>query len=220
MSTTISLKDLERKAFRSTFQDGLWDIYQGGTIASFTAFASVLDDASALTTWQRFILFILGVGLSNLIFWCGKKFVTLPRIGQVKFGPTRQRRIRTLGLVLGGIVSLQAIIVALTVGLWRLPALQSWAGISTLNQNMETLLVATLGALFVGPSLALMAFFNDFPRGYYIAAVTMASVFCLIWFGNALILLLGAAIIILPGVVLFARFLRQHPLPPAELHNG
>jgi hypothetical protein len=29
MSQSISLKELERKAFRSTFQDGLWDMYLG-----------------------------------------------------------------------------------------------------------------------------------------------------------------------------------------------
>ena len=27
MNTQLNLKELERKAFRSTYQDGLWDLY-------------------------------------------------------------------------------------------------------------------------------------------------------------------------------------------------
>ena len=29
MSTQLNLKEIERKAFRSTYQDGLWDIHLG-----------------------------------------------------------------------------------------------------------------------------------------------------------------------------------------------
>jgi len=84
MSTSpISLKELERKAFRSTYQDGLLDIYLGGTIASFTVFAGAMEPADQLTSWQRLLIFLAGCGISNLIFWVGKKFITLPRIGQV-----------------------------------------------------------------------------------------------------------------------------------------
>jgi len=219
MTTTLNLNELERKAFRSTFQDGLWDIYQGGIFASFTAFASSLDHAVELTTVQRFTLFLLGIGLSYLIFWAGKKFITLPRMGQVKFGPARQRRKRTLASVMGVIVGIQVIIVAFTFAVWQIPELRSWIGIANMPQSMETLLVATVGALFVGPSLALIAYFNDNPRGYYIAAVMATGVFCLIWFGNAWFTLVGGAIVILPGIVLFIRFLIQHPLPPAEMRN-
>ena len=219
-STPISLKELERKAFRSTYQDGLLDIYLGGTIASFTVFAGALDTADSLSTWQRLLIFLAGCAISNLIFWVGKKFVTLPRIGQVKFGPARQRRKRTLIAVLSGIVGLQVAIVAFQVALLQIPALRSWLGIPEIPQSMGTLTVAVIGALFVGPSFALMAFFLDFPRGYYIAAVMSIAVFCLIWFDNSLFQLAAGSLIILPGIFLFIRFLIQHPLPPQELQNG
>jgi hypothetical protein len=220
MSTSISLKDLERKAFRSTYQDGLWDIYQGGILISFAAFASVLDGTEILSSLQRFILFMLGIGLSYLIFWAGKKYITLPRIGQVKFGPIRQRRKHTLALALGVIVGLQVLIFAFTIALRQISSLSALLGISSIPQNMETLIVAVVSALFVGPSLALVAYFNDFPRGYYIAAVMSVSVFCLIWFGSALMMILGGAMIILPGIFLLILFVLQHPLPPMELRNG
>jgi hypothetical protein len=220
MTTTLNLKELERKAFRSTYQDGLWDIYQGGIILSFTAFAGGLDAPDSLSSWQRFLLFMGGVGLSYLIFWAGKRYITLPRIGQVQFGPLRQRRKRTLAVALGGIVAVQVAVVAFSVALWQIPALRAWLGISSMPQTVETLVVAVIGALFVGPSLALVAYFNDFPRGYFLAAVMSVSVFCLVWFDHALFMLLGGLLIIIQGIFLFARFFLRHPLPPMEMRNG
>jgi len=80
--------------------------------------------------------------------------------------------------------------------------------------------VAVIGALFVGPSLTLMAYFNDWSRGYYIAVLMSAAVFLLIWFDNYWLLMAAAVLIIIPGVVLFIRFLRKYPLPPAEVPHG
>ncbi len=221
MSTsTISLKELERKAFRSAYQDGLMDIYLGGTIASFTVFAETLQSTDGLTTWQRFLIFLAGCVISNLIFWVGKIFITVPRIGQVKFRPARQRRIRTLIIVLSVIVGVQVAIVAFQVALWQIPALRSWLGFPEIPQSMGTLIVAVVGALFVGPGMTVMAYFIDFPRGYYIAAVWSLGVFCLVWFDSALFYLAAGLLIILPGIFLFIRFVIQHPLPPRELLNG
>jgi hypothetical protein len=42
----------------------------------------------------------------------------------------------------------------------------------------------------------------------------------MIWFGQPVYLLIASALIIIPGVVLFVRFLRQHPRPPAEALNA
>ncbi len=221
MSTApFSLKELERKAFRSVYQDGLLDIYWGGTIASFTVFAGALNTEDGLATWQRLLIFLAGIGISNLIYWAGKKFITSPRIGQVKFGPARQRRKRTLITALSIVVGLQLVIFAFTVALWQFPALRSWFGFLAIPQRMGTLIVALIGALFVGPGMTLMAYFIDFPRGYFIAAVTSIAVFCLIWFDNALTMLAAGVLIILTGLFFFMRFLIQHPRPPQELQNG
>jgi hypothetical protein len=219
MTPILNLKNLERKAFRSTYQDGLWDIYQGGIVLSFTAFASGLDGPDNLTTWQRFFLFMLGAGLSYLIFWAGKKFITLPRIGQVKFGPIRQRRKRSLATALGVILTVQTVLVIFSVALWQTNTLGNRIGISSVPQTIETLVVAVIGSLFVGPSLVLVAYFNDFPRGYFLAAVMSVSVFCLIWFDQVLFMFLGGLLIVLPGIYLFIRFLIYHPLPTAEIRH-
>ena len=218
MTTSINLKEIERKAFSSAHQDGLWDIYIGGVVLSMSVLAySDSDEAFPL---PRFVLYLLGMGIFYLIFWGGKKYLTAPRLGQVKFGPQRQRRKLTLAIVLGGIVALQVILFFGTVLLWRNPTWAESLGFSSLAPDVERLLVAVIGALFVGPSMVLIAYFNNFLRGYYIAFLVSLAVFALIWFGQPVYLTAAALIIILPGIVLLVRFLRNHPLPHTEASHG
>ena len=214
MSAALNLREIERKAFRSAHQDGLWDIYIGGIILSMSVLAySTANEAFPL---PRFALYLLGMGVFYLIFWGGKKYLTTPRLGQVKFGPQRQRRKLTMMIVLGGIVLLQVILFLGTVLLWRNPDWAARLGFGQVDPDYERLIVAIVGALFVGPSIVLIAYFNDFLRGYYIAFIVALAVFSLIWFGQPVYLILAGLVILIPGVVLLIRFLRQHPLPSTE----
>jgi len=218
MSETLDLKAIERKAFRSTHQDGLWDIYISSVVGSMALlmFIPVRDDYP----WLYQVLAFLGIGAGYLVFWAGKKFVTLPRMGQVKFGEIRRKRNKTLALILGGVVLIQVGIVLLTAGAWAIPA---WGDILQElfpGRSATDLLVAAVGALFVGPSMMAIAYFTDFPRGYYIALVMTLGVFLMIWFWQPLIQVGAAFLILIPGVVLFIRFLRQYPLPPAEARHA
>ena len=77
------------------------------------------------------------------------------------------------------------------------------------------LLVAAVGALFVGPSMMAIAYFIDFPRGYYIALVMSLGVFLMIWLDQPLIMIGAALLIFIPGLVTFVRFLQAYPLIPA-----
>jgi hypothetical protein len=212
------LKNLEKKAFRATHQDGLWDIYMGGVVMSMAILA--YSEASKAFPLVRFSIFLLGLGAAYLIFWAGKKYITTPRLGQVKFGPQRQRRKRILVMVMSGMVFVQVVILIGTILLWRNPSWASSLGFGQTNPDLERLIVAVIGAMFVGPSIALIAYFNDFLRGYYIAFIVSLGVFSLIWFGEPLYLISAGLLIMIPGVVLFIRFLSEHPRPPAEVTHG
>jgi hypothetical protein len=215
MSETLDLKTIEKKAFRSVHQDGLWDIYIGGVVMSMSVLAySTSSEAKPLL---RFGLYLAGMGLSYLLFWAGKKYITIPRLGQVKFGPLRQKRKLTMMIVLSGIVLLQLVILLGTIFLWQNPDRAAVLGLSQTDPDIERLLVATIGALFVGPSMVFLAYFNEFMRGYYIAVILSLAVFSLIWFGEPVYLILSGLLILIPGVVLFIRFLRNYPLPPPEV---
>lgn len=210
MSTQLDLKEIERKAFRSTYQDGLLDICIALVLGSMALlmFNVVQDNGS----WIYVALAFLGVCAGELIFWAGKKFVTLPRMGQVKFGEIRRKRTKTLALTLVVVVLIQVGIVLLTAGVWAIPAWGDKFQELFPGRNTTDLLVATVGALFVGPSMMAIAYFGDFPRGYYIALVMTLGVFLMIWFWQPLIQAGAAILILIPGLVLFVRFLRQYPL--------
>jgi hypothetical protein len=217
MSSSLDLKNIEKKAFRAPHQDGLWDIYIGGVVLSMSVLA--YSSASEARPVLRFGLYLAGMGVFYLIFWGGRKYLTTPRLGQVKFGPRRQRRKLTMTIILAGIVLLQAILLVGTIFLWMNPQWATSLGFSRSGLDSERLLVAIIGALFVGPSMVLIAYFNDFLRGYYIALILSLAVFSLIWFGQPIYLIVAALLILVPGVVLFFRFLRAHPLPPPEVSH-
>ena len=217
MLPSLNLKEIERKAFRSVHQDGLWDIYIGGIVMSMTVFASP-DDGENFTS-QRLVLYMLGMLVFGMIFWGGKKFLTVPRLGQVKFGAQRRQRSLTMAITLAGIVLLQVLFVTGTALMRSHPDWGRQLGLGLSDPDYGRLLVAAIGALFVGPSMLLIAFFTDFPRGYYIAFMLSLAVFALVWFGEAVYLIAASLLIIIPGVVLFVRFLRSHPLPPAEARH-
>jgi hypothetical protein len=214
MSDSLDLKKIEQKAFRATHQDGLWDIYIGGVVLCMSVLA--YSTASEAKPFLRFGLYLAGLAVFYLIRWGGKKYLTTPRLGQVKFGPHRQKRKLIMMSVLTGIVLLQVILLVGTILLWKNPQWATSLGLHTSNQDLERMVVAVIGALFVGPSMVLLAYFNDFLRGYYIAFIVSLAVFSLIWFGQPLYLIIAGLLIIIPGVILFVRFLHEHPLPPAE----
>lgn len=218
MSVPLNLREIEKKAFRSTYEDGLLDVCIGGLIASFAVLSDLPEEDPA--RWINFGFFVGGLLVSELVFWLGKKFITVPRLGTAVFGPARKKRTKILAVILSGIVALQVLIVLGTVLLLNNPQWAASLGISA-STDMERLLVASVGALFVGPSMGVIAYFSDFPRGFYIAVVLAAAVFGYIWFHSQLFMFAAAAVILVPGVVLFIRFLRTHPMPPEEVsHDG
>jgi hypothetical protein len=217
MSDLLDLKNIEQKAFRATHQDGLWDIYIGGVVLSMSVLA--YSTASEAKPLLRFSLYLVGMAVFYIIFWGGKKYITAPRLGQVKFGPRRQKRKLIMASVLGGIVLLQVLLLVGTILLWRNPDWATRLGFHPSNRDLERMVVAIAGALFVGPSMLLISYFNDFLRGYYIAVIMSLAVFSLIWFGQPIYLIIAGLVIIIPGLVLFIRFLRKHPLPPTEARH-
>ena len=215
MNSQLNLKELERKAFRSTYQDGLWDMNMGLIVIGMALFVFRPDEGYGA---RNIIMMVLSFSLANLIFWVGKKFVTVPRMGQVSFGPLRKKKNRTLAIIMGAIVLVQAGFVLLTAAGWLNAGFGAKLS-SLLGGSPERMLVAALGSLFVGPPMILIAFFSDFTRGYYIAVLMALAVFLMILFNQPIYPILIGVLILVPGVVLFVRFLRKYPLHREEEHE-
>ena len=111
----MDLKQIERKAFRSTYQDGLWDMYLGLIVICMAFF--IARPEQGYSPWNIFFM-LASFLVSYSLFWVGKKFITLPRMGQVVFGPARKMKKITLAVILGVVILFQVAIVLISVVGW------------------------------------------------------------------------------------------------------
>lgn len=196
MSQNINLKELELKAWTSYFQDGLWDIFMG--LLMLTMGIRGLTD----NVW-----FTLGVGAAVLVSLVGKKFITVPRIGRVKFGPARKAKQRKLMAVVG-IAVLATLILLLTTLL----------GLDTPQAVVAPILVICIALVF-----GLMAYYMDFGRLYaygLLFAISMALWETLDSPIGPIAFSVSGGIALLIGLVLLIRFIHKYPKaaegPPLE----
>jgi len=93
MNPPTSLKDLERSLYRSSTQDGLIDIQVGSVLLVF-AIAPLLS-ARLGDFWSSaiFLPFWAAVFYAARVF---RRSQLQPRIGQIKFGPYRIKRLKNL----------------------------------------------------------------------------------------------------------------------------
>jgi hypothetical protein len=208
MSGRIDLKAAERRAFRSTFQDGLWDMFLGMIFLLF-AIGPLLQKAELSKTAN--MLITLGVNLGSvLIFVLAKRYITTPRIGLVNFGDARKSKVRKGRLVLAASVVLGLVVFILTAS-GNLSGGEIILGLFSLN------ILVVFGA---------MAYYFDFTRlyGYAVGFALSLPVGLLLeeWiegFEAPYTFFLSAGVPLIIGTVLFVRFLRDYPLPMKERIN-
>jgi Ca2+/Na+ antiporter len=217
MTTPLNLKEIERRAFRSTYQDGLWDMYLGLIVVCMSVFVYRPADGYSPV---NLVLAMLAIFLAHTLFWAGKKYITLPRMGQARFGVARKRKKRTLAIILSVVILIQAGIVGLTVLAWANPDVGAKVNDFFKTRDLMDLVVAAIGSLFVGPSMILIAYFSDFPRGYYIAVMMSVAVFLMISLNQPVYPIIIGGLILLPGLVLFVRFLKTCPRQQEDASYG
>ena len=118
MNTQLNLKELERKAFLTTYQDGLWDLLFGLIVICMSV--SYYRPASGYSP-LNIVMFSCSMVLVNVLFWAGKMFITLPRMGQVKFGARRRKRVLTMIIVLSVVVLVQVGLFSFQLAAWANP---------------------------------------------------------------------------------------------------
>jgi hypothetical protein len=82
MVKNINLKQLEKKAYRSTFEDGLWDVYFGILVLGWGLSAFIKHQLDV----PKAFVFAMTPIFAFLALWVGKTLVTIPRMGMVQFG--------------------------------------------------------------------------------------------------------------------------------------
>jgi len=207
MMTTLNLKDLEKKAWRSMFQDGIWDLFLGILLLAFAVSALLSDTGMAET--PSMIVYIGIEVLAVLVLFAGKKWITIPRMGRATFSKVRSNRVLTVRVMLALSVVLGLIVFLLTIGYSnRLDALGDPRVVFPAIWVINCLVLSGVGAYFL-----------DFPRLLGIGvlyAITIPldhALSALLKFdASALGFGIPALIILGMGAVLLNRFLREYPI--------
>jgi hypothetical protein len=97
MSENKTLKAIDRKIFKSYFDDGLLDFFLAAFVLMF-AIAPLLS--GTLGDFWSSAIFLPFWGLVYLILLTIRRRVIAPRIGSVKWGEMRKKKLRTGSLIL------------------------------------------------------------------------------------------------------------------------
>ncbi|MFW9939518.1 MAG: hypothetical protein ACFFFT_00660 [Candidatus Thorarchaeota archaeon] len=203
MTENIDLKDLEKRAWRSTFQDGLWDIYMGLLFMGLGIYTIRQDNI-----FIAMVILILWVFGSFLVFYLGKRMITIPRMGFVKFGETRKSKKIKLSIFLSIMVLINIIFLFLRL--------------FGLNINLNSFItMLSIGILFITLPICIVAYFLEFERLY---AIAIMGGLCfpisellrpIVGFplNSILSFCIIGCVIVIWGFFYFIRFLKEYPLP-------
>ena len=204
MSQTISLKEAERKAFRTTHSDGLWDIFLG---CFFLMFVIAPYLSASLGDFWSSVVFLPFWGLVYLAIWLIRKYIVTPRIGLVKFGRARKTRLAKFTLVM-----LVVNILAFVLGL-----------VAALNfGRVPGQMIGIILGMILLISFSLAAYFLDFGRLYFYGLLVGLSPPVGEWLWNLGYVMhhgfpvtfgITSGIMILFGLVVFIRLLVNNPVP-------
>jgi hypothetical protein len=192
VTTPIDLKNIELKSWTSYFQDGLWDIFIGLLMLGMGIYI-LLDEI----IWHILIL-----SLALLVLIVGRRLVTIPRVGRVKFGPARkfkQKKVMAVGAI------------SLLVGL----AL-SFIPLSVADPPQTV--VAAIAWIWIVLIFGLVAYFMDFRRLFAYGLLFAIAMAFVIAFDNlipTILVLVSGGIALITGLVMFTHFIRNYPLPAA-----
>jgi hypothetical protein len=197
MKQDVDLKQIERKAWTAYFHDGLTDLYGGFILLGFG-----LSMLTGQISWMALML------VGTALLWARKR-ITYPRMGHVRFSPQREarsKRSRLLaGIAIAGTFLLGAILFVL-VWTGGLPQwLEAWL--------TDYLLVAL--AVLVGALIAIGAYLMRVARFYAYAVLMFAAFAVGQWLNTSdgLPVTIAAGVILLCGLVVLMRFVRNCPKP-------
>jgi len=193
---TTGLQQLERKAWTSYHQDGLVDLFLGLLlIAGFFGEVGSLGRVAGPILQLSCAFFLIAA----------KKWITVPRMGIVKFGPERRAKRRKTAFV-------ASVAVLITMGLLALTMAGRVGWIRDNHTAFSVLLGAGIWLVFI-----VMAYMQDFNRLYAIGALFAVAVAARELLDNSILLLIAGVVASASGTVLLVQFLRKYPLPAGKL---
>ncbi len=209
MTRAIDLKELEKKAWTSTFEDGIADIGLGLVFLA-TTICQIFNENSP----YLYPLFIVPA----LFIIIAKRYITAPRMGLVKFSKERNRKTNRF-IFITTILLIFLVTLTLTAGKWFLPELS----ITQVINNNGAIIVGAI--VFIIPCS--VAYVLNWDRMYLYAILYTLS-FALneitiadtgVIASGAYAWLISGMLITVVGVAYLVRFLRRYPLPEKEVSD-
>jgi hypothetical protein len=206
----LNIKALEKKAFRSFFKDGIYDVFLGGILLSLSLPLMLKEfgwpDYETMAIPMIISIIVNVAALTFFVF--GKKYITAPRLGIVRFGKTRRRKMMHVKLLLT--VSVLIGVVTFFLSVLKVLPVGEKTGIPAAS------LIFGIQALLV---FSLAAYFMDFTRLYLYAFLFALSMPVTFWlkknaalaYPSLYVSFLTAGPMLVIGWILFIRFLRQYP---------
>ena len=192
MSQMISLQDVERRAWTLYFQDGLWDIFFG-----------LLFLGGGLRALTDNLWFYLLVAAGVLVIILGKRWITLPRLGQIDYSPQRKARQNVVRYVVLAVMIFTAVVYFMGI-----------RGAEPSDIPIGWVFVIIVPGVFL-----LMAYMMDFQRLYGYAVLVAGFMVITELYGDpaaAWAQIVAGLVPLSVGIVLLVRFLRRYPVVDQE----
>ncbi len=200
MMENIDLKRMERKAYMSYHQDGLWDLFLGSLIIIWGV-SMATSMASLGGVWFVVLLPILVAA---------KKRITYPRLGYAQFPRGRKaRRQMVILLTITMLMGLLVLVLFLTGGpFW----LREW-----LRRYFQVFFGGLMAVV-----LGCVAAFQAIKRLYLYAVMIFVSFALAQWLGFHMqfSFIAAGAVILLSGLALLIRFLRRYQPGATKMSPG
>ena len=204
MGEDIDLKELEKRAYTSIFQDGLFDIFIGLIVIGWitNSLGDFFDTPFVITILFSYYIIVC------ILFILLKAFVSTPRMGKAKFGPTRKLNVKRFFIF--SIINTSILVILLV-----LPYTGLFQGISV-GGLLFPLLISTV---FIWFPLSLVAFFIKFNRMYVYAIIgglafffsDVLRDFVPYLISSCIIFGISGGIILIIGLQIFLKFLKKYP---------
>ncbi len=205
MAQGMYLKGIERRVWMLYFDDGLLDISLGLLLLGI-AISAWLPDFGVSASLQVPVLIALEF-LAVLVLIGGKRLITTPRMGHVRYGRGRKvRKVKAVAsIAMVTLVLLILLVVGTTVG-----DLLSWPSMGKLVRHI------VIGAAMTAV-ISCMAYFLHFARGYIHGVLYGLAFSTSFYLDTPIIMAVAAVVILLIGLAVLLRFLREYPMASTEM---
>jgi hypothetical protein len=153
MMAFVDLRQAERRAFRTAYDDGLWDVMLAGIVAMLAIGPLLSTELGLGDFWSSAAFIPVWLG-GYLVIRLVRRRLLIPRVGEIRVAEDRRRRLRTASLIL-----LAVNLVAFGGGLafWILGPAAGWAVPIVLGLTV-LLICSVMGYSFDMPRLYLYGF--------------------------------------------------------------